>query len=303
MAFKERTKSKQLRTYEILSQRMPLKKEDNYYSLNHKKGHEGECRYDKLTVKLEPNCIILNDLQLEIRHSSFQVDTLLLFSDKIILAEIKNYEGVHLWGKEKLTKRSGATLENPSMQLQKTKVRFEMLLQEMGYSVKVDAVVVFVNPEFTLLGAPYDETFILPGQIPEHFRELQNLATQQPSKKMKKLAEELVKRHITDYPSKSLEYDYEKIGKGINCPSCGFLAKKYAGRSHICGSCGEKMSIKKAISSSIFDFHFLFPDEKLTTKRLADWCCAENKDRVYTVLKQEWQPIGSEPGRYYIPRD
>lgn len=302
MAFKERTKSKQLRTYEILSQRRSLEKEDYYYSLNHKKGHEGECRYDKLTVKLEPNCIILNDLQLEVRHSSFQVDALLLFSDKIILAEIKNYEGVHQWGKEKFTKQSGLTLENPSMQLQKTKVRLEMLLQEMGYSVRVDAVVVFINPEFTLLGAPYDETFILPSQISEHFRELQNLATQQPNKKMKKLAEELVKRHITDYPSKRLEYDYEKIEKGINCPVCGFLAKKYAGRSHVCGSCGEKMSIKKAISKSISDYHFLFPNEKITTKRLADWCCADNKDRVYIVLKQEWQPVGSQSGRYYVPK-
>ena len=61
------------------------------------------------------------------------------------------------------------------------------------------------------------------------------------------------------------------------------------------------MSIKKAISNSISDFHFLFPDEKMTTKRLADWCSAVNKDRVYTVLKQEWQPVGSEPARYYIP--
>ena len=39
----------------------------------------------------------------------------------------------------------------------------------------------------------------------------------------------------------------------------------------------------------------------MTTKRLADWCSAVNKDRVYTVLKQEWQPVGSEPARYYIP--
>lgn len=303
MAFKERTKSKQLRTYEILSQRMQLDKENYYYSLNHQKGHEGECKYDKLTEQLGPNCIILNDLQLEVRHSSFQIDTLLLFSEKIILAEIKNYEGLHQWGKEKFTKQSGATLENPSLQLQKTKVRLEMMLQEMGYSIKVDAVVIFVNPEFTLLGAPFDETIVLPSQIPEHFRELQNLATKQSGKRMKKLADELVKRHITDYPIKLLEYDYEKMDKGINCPSCGSLTNNFSGHSHVCESCGEKMHIRKAISNSISDFHFLFPDEKMTTKRLADWCSAEKKDRVYNVLKKEWQPVGSESGRYYIPID
>ena len=301
MAFKERTKSKRLRAYEILKQRMPLEKEDYYYGLNHQKGHEGECRYDEMTDNLGSNCIVLNDLQLEVRHSSFQVDTLLLFSHKIFIAEIKNYEGVHQWGKEKFTKLSGATLENPALQLQKTKVRLEMLLQEMGYSIQVDAAVIFVNPEFTLCGAPYDESFILPSQIPEHFRELQKLAAHQPGSKMKNLAEELAKRHIPDYPIKLLDYDYEKLSKGINCPSCGTLAKNYRGHSHICGGCGEKMSIKKAISNSISDFHFLYPDEKMTTKRLADWCSAVNKDRVYTVLKQEWQPVGSEPARYYIP--
>ena len=87
MAFKERTKSKQLRTYEILSQRRSLEKEDYYYSLNHNKGHEGECRYDKLTVKLEPNCVILNDLQLEVRHSSFQVDP--GFPERLTIKKLK----------------------------------------------------------------------------------------------------------------------------------------------------------------------------------------------------------------------
>lgn len=70
MAFKERTKSMNLRIYEILASRMRLDKEDYYYYLNLKKGYEGECRFDGLTEKLGVKCIILNDLQLEIRRSS-----------------------------------------------------------------------------------------------------------------------------------------------------------------------------------------------------------------------------------------
>ena len=52
MAFKERTKSMNLRIYEILASRMRLDKEDYYYYLNLKKGYEGECRFDGLTEKL-----------------------------------------------------------------------------------------------------------------------------------------------------------------------------------------------------------------------------------------------------------
>ena len=102
MAFKERTKSKRLRAYEILKQRMPLEKEDYYYGLNHQKGHEGECRYDEMTDNLGSNCIVLNDLQLEIRRSSLQIDALLICEGKILLYEIKNYGGVHHWGRKNL---------------------------------------------------------------------------------------------------------------------------------------------------------------------------------------------------------
>ena len=102
MAFKERTKSMHLRIYEILSSRMRLDKEDYYYFLNLRKGHEGECGFDGLTEKLALKCIILNDLQLEIRRSSLQIDALLICEGKILLYEIKNYGGVHHWGRKNL---------------------------------------------------------------------------------------------------------------------------------------------------------------------------------------------------------
>lgn len=95
-----------LRIYEILSSRMRLDKEDYYYYLNLKKGYEGECRFDGLTGKLGAKCIILNDLQLEIRCSSLQIDALLICEDKILLYEIKNYAGVHHWGPEEFTERA-----------------------------------------------------------------------------------------------------------------------------------------------------------------------------------------------------
>ena len=166
--------------------------------------------------------------------------------------------------------------------------------------MEIEAFIVYVNPEFSIWGAPYEGDSILPGQISEHFRELQNMKPV-TNPELEKLAQALVECHDPEYPSKLIKYEYEKMNKGINCPTCGLLVQNFYGRSHMCESCGKKMIIQKAISSSISDFHTLFPNEKLTTKRLADWCGTEDTNRVYKILKREYQAAGSESCRYYIP--
>ena len=102
IAYKERTKPKLLRIYEVLSNRMILSNEDHFYHLHLDKGFDGEYGLDGLTEPLSSYCLVLNDLQLEFRKSSFQVDTLLICTDKIRLYEVKNYEGVHTWADDKL---------------------------------------------------------------------------------------------------------------------------------------------------------------------------------------------------------
>ena len=71
MAYKERTKPKLLRIYEILSTRMNLDRDDHLYYLNLQKGFEGECLFDELTEPLSSSCLVLNDLLLEHRNFVF----------------------------------------------------------------------------------------------------------------------------------------------------------------------------------------------------------------------------------------
>lgn len=151
IAYKERTKPKLLRIYDVLSNRMILSDDDHYYHLHLDKGFDGEHGLDGVTEPLSSHCLVLNDLQLEFRKSPFQVDTLLICTDKIRLYEVKNYEGVHTWAEDKLIKATGVYLENPKIQLQRTKVKLELLLQSLSCQMQVEAYVVFINPEFTLL--------------------------------------------------------------------------------------------------------------------------------------------------------
>ena len=110
MAYKDRIKPEVLRIYEILLTRTKISKDAYYYFLNLKKGFDGESLFDEYTKQFKIDHLFLNDLQLEIRNSSFQIDALMISTKVLVLYEIKNFEGLYQWGKEKLTRTSGTFL-------------------------------------------------------------------------------------------------------------------------------------------------------------------------------------------------
>ena len=278
---------------------MSLDREDQHYYLNHQKGFEGESFLDEITEPLSSGCLVLNDLLLEHRNSFFQIDALLVCTDKLIVLEAKNYEGVHYWGAEKFTKSTGTVLENPYLQLQKTKVKLEILLQSVSCKMRVEAYVVYVNPEFTLLEAQNSENYILPSQIQSYFRTLQ--VNSRPNAEQQRIADILVKLHKQDYPARKMpKYRFEDLRKGLGCLSCNALMSSFAGHYMHCPGCGERMNVKRLIKNSIDDFRILFPDKKVTTNRMSDWCGSGDKDRIYRVLKENYQAKGNNHGRHYV---
>ena len=120
MAYKERTKPRLLCIYEALAKRMKLSPDDHYYLLNMDGGFGGELGLDVHTDTLDSHCLVLNDLQLKHNRSSIQIDTLIICPDQLLLYETKNHKGIHNWGPLTFTKSTGATLENPSIQLKRT---------------------------------------------------------------------------------------------------------------------------------------------------------------------------------------
>lgn len=206
---------------------------------------------------------------------------------------------MHYWGKDKFTKLNGVVMENPALQLQKTRVRLEMLLLELGCEMEVESFVVYINPEFTLLGAPADERLLLllPSQISGYFGNLRVGAA--PTAEQIKLAESFVKLHKPDYPSKMPEYRYDQLTKGIPCTACGALLETFSGHRQSCAKCGKRVNVKNAIKTSISDFRLLFPNEPVTSARMTDWCGIGRRDRIFRVLREEYTAKGSGNMRYY----
>ena len=175
MPYKSRTESAELLILRSLNTRMNLSDKDKQHYFNLKKGYEGEVIFDSLTEKLQCECLILNDLLLKLNNTTFQIDTLIIFSETIYFFEVKNYEGDYYYESDRLYKKPKSEIINPLNQLSRSESLLRQLLHNLGFNIPIDASVVFINPEFTLYQTPLNKPFIFPTQINRYLKNLNTI--------------------------------------------------------------------------------------------------------------------------------
>jgi len=300
MIYKIRSESPELQIYKSLHARMNLLPKDKQYFFNLKKGFEGEVMFDGKTEKLQCDCLILNDLLLKHNSSTFQIDSLILLGEALYLFEVKNFEGDFYYESDKIYTKSRIEISNPLIQLKRTESLLRQLLQSLGFNTTVTASVVFINPEFTLYQCPQDKPFLLPTQITRNLKQLND----NPAKlngKYKILAEKFVSLHIEESPYSQLPaYHYDLLQKGIKCEVCNSFLITVEGNHCKCLECGHKEALSKAVLRSVKEFQLLFPDQKITTNIIQDWCkVVQPKYRIRRVLERNFNPVGVHQWTYY----
>ncbi|MFY3792490.1 nuclease-related domain-containing protein [Ureibacillus sp. MALMAid1270] len=191
MIYKHRTKPEELQILEYLNKRINLPiKEKNYY-LALKKGYEGEVMFDNLTEQLQFDCLILNDLLLESNKKTFQIDTLIISSNKVYFYEVKNNEGDHYYESDKIYKFPKVEIANPINQLSRSDTLLKQLILSLGYNIPIEGLVVFINPEFTLYQSPLNKPFLYPTQIKHYLKQLDSI-TSKITSKHRELADKLI---------------------------------------------------------------------------------------------------------------
>ncbi|WP_205520127.1 nuclease-related domain-containing protein [Virgibacillus doumboii] len=301
MPYKPRTKSTELIILEILNYRMNLASKDRRHYMSLKKGFEGEVQFDSLTEKLQCECLILNDLLLEVNNTTFQIDSLIILQSLISLYEVKNLEGDYYYESDKMYKKPRKEIINPLLQLSRSESLLRQLILRLGFNPAIDASLVFINPNFTLYQAPLDKPIIYPTQIKRHLNQLNS----RPSKltnKHKILADQLLSLHITDSPFDQLPvYSYDQLRKGIVCPMCHSFSVTVDKRKCICKHCEHTELVGDAVMRSIEEFKILFPDERITTNVIYDWCrVVTSKKTIRRVLADNFNIIGTNQWTYYI---
>ena len=303
MLIKSRRKNAELLILKSLNLRMNLSEKDKQHFFNLRKGYEGEVLFDSLIEKLSSECFILNDLLLKFNNTVFQIDSLIIFSESIYLFEVKNYEGDYYYEADRLYKRPNFEVTNPLNQLGRSETLFRQLLLNLGYNIPIDPSVVFINPQFTLYQAPLNKPFIFPTQIDSYLKKLG--ITAKLTVRHKALADKLMSLHMEESPYKLLPaYDYDQLLKGITCAKCNSFSisiKRKKWWKCVCGECEHVELVATAVMRSVKEFKLLFPNEKITTNVIYEWCkVVESKKVIRGILAGTLKKVGVNQWSYYI---
>lgn len=300
MAYKVRKESAEFMILKFLDNRMTLSEKDkqHYYSL--KKGNEGELIFDSLTEQLKCECLILNDLLLKVNNTMFQIDTLIIGSDRIYFYEVKNYEGDYYFEGERFYKKPRIEYSNPVTQLIRSESLVRQLLQKLNFNFPIEALVVFINPEFTLYQAPLDKPIIFPTQIKSYMKKLDEIPSKLNSKH-KNLADKLISLHIEDhFPTQLPPYDYDHLKKGNTCATCSSFSISVRDQKCVCEDCGHEETVEDAVMRHVREYKLLFPNEKITTSRIYEWCSVfDSMKRIRRILVKNFKMVGNRRWVYF----
>ncbi|MGI8386793.1 nuclease-related domain-containing protein [Robertmurraya sp. P23] len=302
MILKCRTESDELLTLRSLNTRMTLTEKEKFHYSVLEKGFEGERKFDQLLEILQEERYILNDLLLEVNNSYFQIDSLIISQEAIYLLDVKNYQGDYYLDSDKLySVTTDREYKNPVTQLQRSATLFRQLLQSLKRNFLVEASVIFINPEFTLYQCPVDQPFIFPTQVNRFLKSL-NQITSKLNDEQKKLAKKLISLHQPKNPFNRLpEYHYDHLQKGIYCKTCFSFAVSVKTDKFVCEKCGDLEKIPLGILRNVKEFMLLFPERKITTQSIYDWCQVDLcKKTIYRTLKKNYTPCGNTRDTYYV---
>lgn len=301
MIYKSRIESDEIKILRFLNLRMNL--EESYYKRfrNLVKGFEGEVVFDSFTEKLQcQSYILLNDLLLETKNGKFQLDTVMISQDPIYLFEVKNYEGDYYFEGDRFYALPKKEITNPLHQLQRSESLLRQLLQNLGYRIPIEAYVIFINPQFTCYKAPLNEPIIYPNQLSRFM----NNIDRSPSilnNMHKKLADQLVSMHQIELPYNKLPpYGYDKLKKGNICERCHSLKTIVVDNKLMCKDCGCHESIEHAVLRVVQEIKLLFPDIRITTKGIFDWCQGDvSKKSIRRILLGNLRITGKTKGSFF----
>ncbi|MEH7438852.1 nuclease-related domain-containing protein [Neobacillus drentensis] len=304
MPYKARIESDEIKIWRILNSRMHLTVDEQKNFLYLEKGFAGEVQFDLYTEKLQSKPLILNDLLLESNKSNLQIDSTLMYPKTIYLFEVKNFEGDHIYENGNFytlsEKGKRREIKNPLDQLKRIKYLFRQLLQNLGYHYNVEGYVVFINPAFTLYQSPKDEPIIYLSQLPRFMKKLNELPCQL-TKQDKALADKLVALHQTESPYTRIRpYKYEELKKGPTCQTCHSSSVSVCGKKLVCDVCGCEEMVESAVLRGVGELQLLFPDMKITTNLVYDWCEGTgSKKRISRVLGKHFNITGVHQWTYY----
>ncbi|TCP30553.1 nuclease-like protein [Scopulibacillus darangshiensis] len=301
MLVKPRYEPLELKLYRYLHARTSLSAKDLNYYRGLAKGFKGEQKFDMRLEKCSNDWLILNDLLFEKSNTVFQIDTIVISQEVTYLFDVKNYEGDFYTKNNQWYTISGDEIKNPLLQLKRNESLFRRLLQDLGSNVPIEAYLIFIHPEFHL----YQSSPNLPIIFPTQLNRFLNKINKKPSKLNEghsRLSNQLLSAHLKESPYTKLPvYHYDQLEKGVPCANCNTFLTDFNNDTLICKKCGCRENTDAAILRCVEEYKILFPDKKVTTNAIHDWCkIISSKKTIRRVLSKRFEVVLKGRSSYYL---
>ena len=296
--------SVELQLLQYLQPRMTFSPQETVRYETLQKGYLGEIAFYNLVKNNAVSGNFLFDLRLASNGTEFQIDSLYIENDSLTIFEVKNYEGDFFVEKDKwYVAHSKQEIRNPLTQLQRSEFLLRHLLKKSYPNLSIKTCIVFINKAFTLYQAPLGLPAIFPTQLT---RFLERISSNRSgiSARITAIANHLASLHVANSSYEKLPiYSYNKLRRGLTCEiTCGGMLEKHTVRTFICHKCQQTKTIQHAIYQNIKEFKLLFPERKVTTGIIHDWCkFAVSKAAILRTLKTYFYPVPNGKHTHYLP--
>ncbi|WP_421384145.1 NERD domain-containing protein [Bacillus salacetis] len=299
MKLKERVESDELMIYRSLNSRKDLNAKEKQYYAGLEKGFAGEKLFDEWLKPVLENRILLPDMQFMPNNTFVQIDTILLTSKVIYLFEVKNYEGDHILKGDNLQRIDGTNTKNPILQLKRNEPVLRGIMENLGYTIPIQSIAIFVNPRFHLYNAPIDLPIIYPNQLERFIAKIRK-SSSFLKRNHTEIASNLISKTTATNPYTQLpDYRYDELKKGILCPGCRKFYTYYS-KNLNCHYCNHQEDSYSAVFRTLEEFMRLFPERNLTVSLALEWCgIIKDKKTIKHFLSKNFKLVNLGRASYY----
>src|SRR5699024_6735685 len=193
-------KSNEQLIYDSLWSRKELTREEWSKYRKLQLGYEGEVKFAALLHKhLTVEYIGFFGIVFDYQGSITQIDCYIIMSNKMLLIEVKNFQGEYELKDGVFTSlTTSRSYQNPLYQLHRAENNVINLFKNVTFKLPLEPYVVFVNSHFFLYAEKHEQ-IILPTQIDKFIQGLNNEASTL-TEQHHTLARQLATQHLEDNP-------------------------------------------------------------------------------------------------------
>ena len=277
-------------------------------------GYSGETKVDRFLELLElpKSSTILTNVHLALAPGhSFQIDTLILTKQFIMLLEIKNITGDLYFESDphqlRSVKANGEEIitECPITQLEVASENLRIWLAKKGIHTEICSQIILASRNAAVKAAPPNAPILYLKRLSLYLREKEQRPTIFNPTELKRM-KEIIERNRLDYNPYPL-CEYFKISphllkRGQLCSQCHSSMTYQSHKQRYCHTC--KLSAPNNYRESIQDW-FILINNSITNRQCRSFLQLKNKDHAYYALKsmQLHQEGRSVATKYCWPTD